>query len=198
MNIIAARPSEATSPPPGVTIPPRSVAAPEPGVDIPVHYRFCYGCGTDHECGLHMKLTAGTDLSVDGEFLVTDLQQGAPGLAHGGLLAAAFDEVMGATNWLLMNPAVTARLEVDFTSPVPVGETLYLRAAVIGMAGRKVYTVANGRLGSHEGQVAVSARGLFLQVDPAHFTRHGEPSRVHAAAVDKGDNPQRPWLELNP
>ena len=32
----------------------------------------------------------------------------------------ALDEALGALNWLLLVPAVTARLEVDFRRPVPV------------------------------------------------------------------------------
>lgn len=198
MTIMAARPSPATTPPEDAVVPERGRGAPEPGTEIPSHYRYCYGCGVDHDCGLHMRLFAGEGLTLTGEFTVSPLQQGAPGLAHGGLLGAAFDEVMGAANWLLMAPAVTARLEVDFAAPVPVGETLYLRAEVVAVQGRKVYTIASGHLGGPGGVLATTARGLFLQVPLEHFTSNGSPEQVEQAAQDKAGNPSRPWLEINP
>ena len=198
MTIMAARPSPATTPPADAVVPQRGTGAPAPGTEIPSHYRYCYGCGVDHGSGLHMKLFAGEGLTLRGEFTVSEQQQGAPGLAHGGLLGAAFDEVMGAANWLLMAPAVTARLEVDFAAPVPVGQTLYLRAEVLAVQGRKVYTVASGCLGEPGGLLATTARGLFLQVPLEHFASHGSPDQVARAAQDKAGNPSRPWLEINP
>ena len=55
------------------------------------------------------------------ELTVTEHHQGAPGQAHGGLLATAFDETMGFLLWVVGRPAVTARLETDYVLPVPVG-----------------------------------------------------------------------------
>ena len=69
--------------------------------------------------------------------------QGAPGLAHGGLLAAAFDEALGSLQWLLQVPSVTAALETDFLLPVPVGSTVHIDARVVGRAGRKIWSVAS-------------------------------------------------------
>ena len=54
---------------------------------------------------------------------VGDYHQGAPGLAHGGIIATAMDEAMGALNRLLLVPVVTVHLEVDYVRPVPVGST---------------------------------------------------------------------------
>ena len=65
-----------------------------------------------------MSITAGEGLTVSGDFTVTEHLQGAPGLAHGGLLTAAIDEILGSLNWLLAGPAVTGRLECDFRRPV--------------------------------------------------------------------------------
>lgn len=192
MDIIAARGSEATTPPGDAVMPERSPHAPAPGSPIPSHYRLCFGCGTDHDSGLHISMTTESDLSVEAEFVVGDPHQGAPGLAHGGILAAAADEVMGAANWLLMTPAVTARLEVDFAGPVPVGSAVRLRAAIVGQAGRKVYTVAEGR--TRERPV-LHARGMFLQVPLGHFSQHGRPEDVEMAAAAGS---ARPWMEINP
>ena len=114
-------------------LPERADHAPAEGERIPSHYRWCFGCGDDHPTGLHMELYAGAGLDTYGTFIVTGDHQGAPGLAHGGLLTTAMDEVLGSLNWLLAKPAVTAHLECDFRRPVPVGSILQMRAQVDGV-----------------------------------------------------------------
>jgi hypothetical protein len=89
---------------------------------LPSHYDRCFGCGRDHPTGLHLKMWGLDDeLRVPGSFTVTEHHQGALGLAHGGVISATVDEGMGYLLWLVGSPAVTARLEVDFRRPVPVG-----------------------------------------------------------------------------
>jgi acyl-coenzyme A thioesterase PaaI-like protein len=126
-----------------------------------------------------------------GRFLVTEEHQGAAGLIHGGVLAAAFDEVLGAANWLLMAPAVTGRLEVDFRKPVPVGESVEIRARIDSVEGRKVFTSGVGVFA--DGTTVAEAAGLFIQVPLEHFARHGRRQDVAAVAKDLSGG-----LELNP
>ena len=125
------------------TIPQRALNAPAVGDSIPSHFRSCFGCGDDHETGLHMRMHAGEGLTIDGTFTVTKYHQGAPGLAHGGLLSAAIDEVLGSLNWLLGKPAVTGRLECEFIKPVPVGSVLHIHAEIVGTQRRKVFALAS-------------------------------------------------------
>jgi hypothetical protein len=77
-----------TSPPSDAVLPLRSSNAPAPGEPIPSHYRWCFGCGSEHPTGLHMRITAREGLAVSGVFTVSEHHQGAPGLAHGGLLGS--------------------------------------------------------------------------------------------------------------
>lgn len=174
-----------TSPPPDAAVPLRAPNAPDPGTEIPSHYRWCLGCGTDHPTGLHLRLVAREGLAVTGDFLVTEHHQGAPGLAHGGLLMAAVDETLGALNWLLAEPAVTGRLECDFRRPVPVGSVLHIDAEVVGVKGRKVFTRATGRLDQADGPLAVTAAALFVQVPIEHFIHNGAPEQVRLAVADR-------------
>lgn len=140
-----------------------------------MHYDQCFGCG-DLDSGLHMRSTMGDHALVYSQFKVTEAHQGAPGLAHGGLLACAFDEALGLTvGHLLHRPAVTAKLETDFLRPVPVGSTLFITAKVDGVAGRKLYASAEGHLEAEDGPVALRARALFVTVGFDHFTTHGDP-----------------------
>jgi acyl-coenzyme A thioesterase PaaI-like protein len=152
--------------------------APPPGTELPSHYHRCYGCGPDHAAGLRMRMTVGEGMTVHALFEVGEEHQGAPGLAHGGLLACAMDEALGTLGWLLGTPAVTARLESDFRIPVPVGTVLHIRSECTGVAGRKIYLRATACMNDPAGPIAVEAKALFLAVELTHFARHGRPEEL--------------------
>jgi len=158
-----------TTPPEGAALPERHPLAPPEGTQIPSHFGHCFGCGQLHPTGLHLVARAGTALDLTAEFTVTENHQGAPGLAHGGLLSLAFDEALGKLMWLIRSPAVTGRLETDFMKPVPIGTTLHISAQITGQVKRKVYTEAIGRLNGPDGEIAVRAAALFVIVPMSHF-----------------------------
>lgn len=161
--------------------PDRHPQAPAIGVALPSHYDRCFGCGADHPAGLGIELFAGEGVSVTGRYRVAETHQGAPGIAHGGILAAVMDELLGSLNWLLMAPAVTYRLETVFRRPVPVAAELFLAARVVSVADTTVHSEGEGRLGAADGPVAVRAVGEFRQVPAEHFRRHGRPQDVASA-----------------
>jgi acyl-coenzyme A thioesterase PaaI-like protein len=158
-----------TTPPTGAVIPQRHPQSPQTGTQIPSHFKHCFGCGELHPTGLHLVAHVGQGADITAEFVVTENHQGAPGLAHGGLLALAFDEALGKLMWLLRAPAVTARLETDFLKPVPIGTRLYITARISGQVNRKVYSEAEGRLDGPDGEIAVRAASLFVIVPMKHF-----------------------------
>ncbi len=158
-----------TTPPEGAPIPERHPKAPPIGSRIPSHFGHCFGCGELHPTGLHLVAHAGEAANLTAQFTVTQDHQGAPGLAHGGLLSLAFDEALGKLMWLIRAPAVTGRLETDFLKPVPMGSTLHITARITGQVNRKVYTSAEGRLNSADGPLAVKASALFVIVTMDHF-----------------------------
>lgn len=158
-----------TVPPIGAVIPERHPEAPAIGSKIPSHFGHCFGCGELHPTGLHLIAFAGAGADLTAQFTVSESHQGAPGLAHGGLLSLAFDEALGKLMWLIRSPAVTARLETDFLKPVPIGSTLYISAQITGQVNRKVYTAATGRLNSPDGEIALRAAALYVIVPMSHF-----------------------------
>ena len=158
-----------TTPPEGAKLPERHPLAPVAGTQIPSHFGHCFGCGQLHPTGLHLIAHAGAGLDLTAEFTVTENHQGAPGLAHGGLLSLAFDEALGKLMWLIRSPAVTGRLETDFIKPIPIGTTLHISAVITGQVSRKVYTEAVGRINGPDGDIAVRAAALFIVVPMSHF-----------------------------
>ena len=158
-----------TKAPEGAEIPERHPKAPPIGSKIPSHFGHCFGCGELHPTGLHLVAYAGDGLNLTAQFTITENHQGAPGLAHGGMLSLALDEALGKLMWLLRAPAVTARLETDFLKPVPMGSTLHISAQITGQVRRKVFTIAEGRLNSTDGPIVVRAAALYVIVSMEHF-----------------------------
>jgi acyl-coenzyme A thioesterase PaaI-like protein len=188
-----------TTPPDGASIPERHSKAPEIGTKIPSHFGHCFGCGELHPTGLHLVAHAGAGADLTAEFTVTENHQGAPGLAHGGLLSLAFDEALGKLMWLIRSPAVTARLETDFLKPVPMGTTLHITARITGQVNRKVYTAAEGRLGGPDGEVAVKAAALFVIVPMSHFLENAPKEYLeHIAKSPEILAFVDPEFEINP
>ena len=175
-----------TTPPEGAIIPERHPEAPATGSKIPSHFAHCFGCGEKHPTGLHLVAHVGNAMDITAEFVVSENHQGAPGLAHGGLLSLAFDEALGKLMWLLRAPAVTARLETDFLKPVPMGSKLFITAEITGQVSRKVYCSAVGRLNSVDGEIAVRAAALFVIVPMSHFLQNAPTEYLEAIAKTPG------------
>ena len=188
-----------TTPPEGAIIPDRHPKAPEIGTKIPSHFGHCFGCGELHPTGLHLVAHAGAGADLTEEFTVTENHQGAPGVAHGGLLSLAFDEALGKLMWLIRAPAVTARLETDFLKPVPMGTTIHITARITGQVNRKVYTAAEGRLGGADGEIAVKAAALFVVVPMSHFLENAPKEYLeHIAKTPEILAFVDPEFEINP
>ena len=159
-------------PPAGATVPQRHPQAPVPGTLLGSHNQDCFGCGASHPTGLHLTAYAGSDMTITAKFTVSEHHQGAPGLAHGGLLSCAFDEALGKLMYLLQVPAVTGHLDTDFIKPIPVGSKLFINARITGQERRKVYTEAEGRLNSVDGELALKASALYVVVGIEHFVKN--------------------------
>lgn len=187
-----------TDPPADAVLPERHPDAPAPGAWLGVHYAQCFGCGEERAEGLHLRIEAAEGVSVTAKFEVAPGHQGAPGLIHGGLLATAFDEVMGSVSWMLRIPAVTGRLETDFVKPVPVGRVVHFRAWCAGRSGRKLYHRAEARLDGPDGQLVAKAAALFVSVGLEHFVNNGRADEVRAVLDDPETHRSLKAFELNP
>lgn len=150
----------------------RHPKAAEPGRHIDLHHSTCFGCGDDVPTGLHMKVIAGEGLTVDAQMPVQSWMQGGPGVIHGGVLSAAFDEVMGTSPLLVGKPVVTVHLEVDYVKPIPLDSTLHFHARILGRQRRKIYIDAVAHLGDRDEPVA-GAHSVFVVIDvKEHFAEY--------------------------
>jgi acyl-coenzyme A thioesterase PaaI-like protein len=86
---------------------------------------------------------------------------------HGGYVAAAFDEVLGATQSLGGRPGMTAKLVVNYRSPTPLLTELSFEGRVDRVEGRKTFTVGTLHAGD---RLCAEAEGLFVSIDAAKMS----------------------------
>ena len=99
--------------------------------------------------------------------------EGAPGRAHGGIVAATFDDVTGFVIGKLQEPAFTGELTVRYLAGVPVDEPLEIRARLDGRERRKLFISAELRT-SHAVVVA-TCRAVYITVDLSRFAGAPDP-----------------------
>ncbi|MEO6628940.1 MAG: PaaI family thioesterase, partial [Aquihabitans sp.] len=66
--------------------------------------------------------------------------EGPPGCVHGGYIAAAFDEVLGATQSLSGAPGMTGTLSIRYESPTPLRADLRFEGRIVKVERRKIFT----------------------------------------------------------
>jgi acyl-coenzyme A thioesterase PaaI-like protein len=111
------------------------------------------------------------DGHVEGQVHFGSAYEGPPGCVHGGYIAGAFDELLGATQSLSGAPGMTARLTVNYRSPTPLRSDLIMRGELTAVEGRKIFT--HGWLYATEAdgaeRLCAEAEGLFISMDFGRF-----------------------------
>ena len=140
----------------------------------------CYGCGSAHPSGLHLK----SHWDEDGRHVVANHTPdpqftGWPGLVYGGLLAMLID---CHSNWTAMayqykaegreagsQPrinCVTGRFDISYLKPTPMGVPLRLKAWVEGEVSRKSRVICEVWAGD---VLTATADSVFVRVDAARL-----------------------------
>jgi uncharacterized protein (TIGR00369 family) len=120
----------------------------------------CFACGTLNVHGLQLDLHAGgdrcwTELSLPLRF------EGWEGIAHGGIVCTILDEVMA---WALVDHdvwGVTARMNVEFRRPVPIGRPIRAEGRVIDIR-RRLVTAEGLVLDPADGTVLARSEAVFV------------------------------------
>jgi acyl-coenzyme A thioesterase PaaI-like protein len=142
------------------------------GEELPFHHPDCYGCGPSNTCGFGLHAIAEEGEAVRAELTFDGRFRGAPGLAHGGAIAAAVDDLFGLVLVRVLVPAVTVELSVSYRRPVHLDEPCRLRAEVVGREGRDLDLRAT--VEQHH-EVKVEAQGRFRIISPERMANRYEP-----------------------
>ncbi|MGO8873840.1 MAG: PaaI family thioesterase [Acidimicrobiales bacterium] len=92
--------------------------------------------------------------------------EGPPTCVHGGVIAATFDEILGAANIVAGNPGMTGTLTIRYRKPTPLRTPLRIEARCVDRTGRKTRTWG----GIYHGDVLTAeAEGIFIEVPPGQI-----------------------------
>jgi len=94
--------------------------------------------------------------------------EGPPGYAHGGLVASAFDEILGLAAAAGGSPGVTGTLTVRYRNPTPLDTDLVFEGWLDRAEDRKSHAV--GRLLAGD-LVMAEAQGVFVRISPEKAAR---------------------------
>jgi len=129
----------------------------------------CFACGELNEQGL--RLAIHTDPA--GSWTETTLEprfQGWEAVAHGGIVCTLLDEVMA---WAVIGRGtwgVTARLNVTFRRPIPVGRAIRAEGWVVD-ENRRAHRAEGRILDVATGEVLASGESTFVAVPPDEVER---------------------------
>ncbi|TVR21289.1 MAG: PaaI family thioesterase [Nitriliruptor sp.] len=138
--------------------------------DIPdhapvVHFDECFVSGPWNPLGIGIEVVRDGEAAV-AQIVLGTAFEGGPGMAHGGIVAALFDDVLGYLLTLHGIPGFTGELTVRYLRPTPVETPLSLRGWVVERSGRRLRTAAQLHAGD---ELVASATAVFVEIDAARL-----------------------------
>lgn len=129
--------------------------------------KHCFVCGVENSLGLRLEFFEIGEGRVAAEPVLPQSYQGYPGIVHGGIVAAMLDEISGRAAMIEDHNhfRLTAKLEIRYRRPVPVGEKLRLQGWVVQDRGRLMDAHAEIRL--MDGTLAAEAKAVLADLPDA-------------------------------
>jgi acyl-coenzyme A thioesterase PaaI-like protein len=126
------------------------------------HFDACFVTGEASPVGLAATVRrAGNGLVATLTF--SRAFEGMPGHAHGGIVMAVFDDLIGMTmGRMLRISAPTVHVETDFRQPIPLDREVTVRTELGPADGRKRTVQATATVGD---TVHAEARGLLIVLE---------------------------------
>ncbi len=127
----------------------------------------CFVCGLQNPIGLKLTFHDNGEDEVHCEYSISEEYQGYPGIAHGGIVAAILDEVVGRTSLIgdPMHLMMTAKMEIKYRQPVPLNTPLTITGKRTKDRGR--VKQARGEIRLPDGSLAVEAFLTIIDLPPA-------------------------------
>jgi uncharacterized protein (TIGR00369 family) len=150
------------------------------GSRIVIEPHNCFACGSLNVHGLQLELHAGSDRCWT-ELVLDRRFEGWEGIAHGGIVCTILDEVMA---WALVDHdlwGVTARINVDFRRPVPIGRRIRGEGRVRETKRRVIY-----------------AEGVILDAEDGTQLARADATFVGAPEARKQELKERYGFRLEP
>ena len=124
--------------------------------------RDCFVCGMKNDFGMKARFYEDKD-EIVAYFTPRDEHQSYPGRLHGGVAAALLDEIIGRAIQI-GDPdiwGVTTDLKIKYRKPLPLNCELKAVGRITN--DTRLLFEGTGEILTPEGEVAVSAQGLYMK-----------------------------------
>lgn len=138
------------------------------GTLLEPHHPRCFGCGPENIAAPRLTAWHNGD-AAEASVTFTKQQEGAPGIAHGGAVATACDDVLGHVLGIHKLFALTQELSVRYERPVRLNREYRVTARLASRAGKQLRLTAEGR--DDAGVLHFTAEALFVVLDPSAVSR---------------------------
>jgi len=129
--------------------------------------QWCFACGAENPIGLQLTFIEKDETYIT-TFTAGPQHQGYDGIMHGGLVSTILDEVMARYLYAKGFNAVTAKLEVRFRKPTPIGQQLTAIGKIIGKRGNMYELVSEITL--PDGTITAQGKATVAVLED---TQHG-------------------------
>ena len=123
----------------------------------------CFVCGPSNPIGLQVRFRLDGEV-CRAEFTPAEIHAGYDGVTHGGILFSLLDDVMANIIFLRGERCFTAKAEVRYRQPLPVGTAVRLEGRQQGRKGR--LALLEGKvIRTDTEEIVAEASGRFM-VEP--------------------------------
>lgn len=132
------------------------------GLSIISDNPWCFACGPSNPIGLKLAFTKQED-KYSTTFTAGKEHQSYNGVVHGGIISTLLDETMARYIAELGIKAVTARLDIRFREPTPIGEELTISSWITKKRSAMYEMMSEIRRA--DGTVTVEGKGMIAVIE---------------------------------
>lgn len=124
----------------------------------------CIICGMDNDFGLKAPFYETEDGKVVTRFSYKKEHQSYPGRAHGGMICAMLDELIGRAIWITQPEmwGVTISLEIKYRKPVPYDTELRAVGYILSETSRTF--TGKGEITTLDGTILAEATAVYMKL----------------------------------
>jgi uncharacterized protein (TIGR00369 family) len=120
----------------------------------------CFVCGPGNPIGLKLMFRLDDEV-CRAEFTPQPEHMGYDGVTHGGIVFSLLDDVMANWLWLRGERCFTARAEIRYRAPLPIGTAVRIEGRMTRRKGRLVQ-LAGQVIRADSGELIAEASGSFM------------------------------------
>ncbi len=123
----------------------------------------CVVCSSENEKGLCLQFNATSKGGVEARFRCSDVLQGYPGMAHGGIVTAILDGAMCNCLFACGRAAVTAEMKTRFRHSLALGKEAKVTAETTKVS-RRVFKLKSKII--QDGKIIANAEATYYDEKP--------------------------------